>query len=273
MSHSDDFGDRMKSYEAPTTSRVAFKGQPLVVRLDGKSFHTFTKGLARPYDQRLSDLMVDTTKALVDRFHASVGYCQSDEITLAWYHETNSDSEYPFKGRLQKIESLTAAFCSVFFATKLAERIPEKAHLLPTFDARAFSTPTLVEAYNAFLWRQQDCTKNAISMAAQSMFTHKSLSGLKGPQMQERMWSEKGINFNDYPPGFKRGTFVKKVRTLRPLTDEEMAKIPTRNLEIHPKEVIRSSVESMDIWLGKHTNSGVNILFNGELPVYDSDFK
>ena len=89
MSSTDktSLGDRMKSYESLSTSRKAFKGQPLVVRLDGKSFHTFTKGLARPFDQRLSSLMVETTKALVDRFQAKVGYTQSDEITLVWHVE------------------------------------------------------------------------------------------------------------------------------------------------------------------------------------------
>ena len=273
MSHSDDFGDRMKQYEAPSTATRFFKGLPLIVRLDGRAFHTFTKGLGRPYDKRLSDLMVDTTIAMVDRFHATVGYCQSDEITLAWHLDVNSDNEYPFKGRRQKIESLMAAYCSVVFNKKLATAIPEKADAEPTFDARAFQTPTLLEAYNEFLWRQQDCVKNAISMAAQSMFTHKSLSGLSGAQMQERMWAEKGINFNDYPPFFKRGTFVRKIRTVRPLTSEELAKIPAKMLPVHPQEVVRSSVVPFDIWLGRTTNSGVNILFGGEEPIYESAFK
>lgn len=81
----DSLGDRMKMYEAPTTNRVIFKGQPIIARLDGKSFHTFTKGLSRPYDERLKNLMVAITKELVDRYGAIIGYHQSDEITLVWY--------------------------------------------------------------------------------------------------------------------------------------------------------------------------------------------
>lgn len=170
MSNSDktSLGDRMKSYEFPSTSRKAFKGQPLVVRLDGKSFHNFTKGLKRPYDERLSKLMVATTTALVDRFQAKVGYTQSDEISLVWNIECDSSAEFPFDGRFQKMESLLASYATAFFNKKLAEFLPEKEDELPTFDARAFVVPNLMEAYHALLWRQQDATKNAISMAAQS---------------------------------------------------------------------------------------------------------
>lgn len=273
MSNQDDFGDRMKMYEFTSTARRAFKGQPLVVRLDGKNFHTFTKGLSRPFDKRLSDLMADTTKALVERFHAAFGYCQSDEITLVWYYDSDSDAEFPFKGRLQKIESLVAAFCSVYFNKKLAEFIPEKSDEMPTFDARAFQTPNLIEVYNAVLWRQQDCTKNAISMAAQSMFTHKSLAGLNGRQMQARMLAERDVNFNDYPAFFKRGVFVVRKIITAKLTPEEMTRIPEHRREQHSGEFHRRVVEFTDIWLGKLVNSGVQVLFFGEEPQYDSEFK
>lgn len=273
MKNTDDFGDRMKTYESTSTTRRAFKGQPLIVRLDGNNFHTFTKGLKRPFDKRLSDLMADTTKALVDRFHATSGYCQSDEITLVWYQDTHSAAEYPFKGRYQKIESLVAAFASVYFASKLAECLPEKADQLPTFDARAFQTPNLIEAYNEVLWRQQDCTKNAISMAAQSMFTHKSLSGLNGKQMQARMLSERDVNFNDYPAFFKRGSFVVRRTITSALTPMEMEKIPAHKRDQHTGTYERRVLEIRDIWLSKLENSGVQVLFFNEEPQYGSDFK
>ena len=261
MSSTDktSLGDRMKSYEAPSTSRKAFKGQPLVVRLDGKSFHTFTKGLARPFDQRLSSLMVETTKALVDRFQAKVGYTQSDEITLVWHVECDSSSEYPFDGRFQKMESLLAAFATAVFNQRLAEFLPEKVGQLPIFDARAFVVPTLTEAYHAVLWRQQDATKNAISMAAQSMFSHKELIGKHGPEMQEMMW-RKGVNFNDYPAFFKRGTFVRRVKRTRELTADELQAIPEQFRPTGP--VTRSFMEPTDIWLSKQP-SPVDTLFYG----------
>lgn len=252
-------GSRMKEYEQPSTSRRAFKGQPLVVRLDGKSFHTFCKGLKRPYDERLSNLMAVTMGTLVERFQATVGYTQSDEITLVWYHAAHETPEYPFDGRFQKLESLTAAFATAYFNSKLAEEIPEKKDQLPIFDARAFVVPSLKEAYHAILWRQQDATKNAISMAAQSMFSHKSLQGLHGPEMQEKMWKEKGVNFNDYPSFFKRGVFAKRVSRTRSMSEQDYQRIPEEHWPIGGV-ITRSAVELFDCWLSRQPDI-MDVLF------------
>lgn len=256
----DSLGTRMKTYEAPSTSRRAFKGQPLVARLDGKNFHSFTKGLERPFDKRLSDLMIKTTHELVDRFNATVGYVQSDEITLVWLTTPESTIDLPFAGRFQKIESLLAGFCSAFFAKNVGSYLPEKAETVPYFDCRAFVVPNVQEAYHAVLWRQQDCTKNAISMAAQSMFSHKYLQNKSGAEMQELMWKEKGVNFNDYPAFFKRGTFARRVKEARELDQEQLAKIPEAHRPTGP--VIRSFVDTLDIWLTKQEDP-VATLFYG----------
>lgn len=262
MSSTDQtsIGDRMKAYEQPSTSRVAFKGQPLIARLDGKSFHQFTKGLKRPFDKRLSELMAETTAALVDRFGATVGYTSSDEITLAWYAAVDSMVDYPFSGRFQKLDSVLAGYASAYFNKQLPFHLPEKADQVPCFDCRSFVVPSLQEAYHSFLWRQQDCTKNAISMAAQALFSHKSLIGLNGKMMQERMWAERQINFNDYPAFFKRGTFVRRVKEERVLTAEQLAKIPEQHRPTGPVE--RSFIDRVDIWLSKQ-ESGVDVLFKG----------
>jgi len=260
MTDRTTIGDRMKLYEAPSTSRMAFKGQPLVARLDGKSFHTFCKGLKRPFDHRLSDLMVETMMALVDRFNANVGYTQSDEITLVWLTAPDSTVDLPFSGRFQKLESLLAGFCSAFFMKRVPESLPEKADTVPYFDCRAFVVPTVQEAYHSVLWRQQDCTKNAISMAAQSMFSHKYLQCRTGPEMQELMWKEKGVNFNDYPAFFKRGTFARRVKEERMLTEEQLATIPEEHRPTGP--VTRSFVDKIDIWLSKQPDP-VATLFYG----------
>ncbi len=264
----DALGTRMKMYEEPSTSRRAFKGQPLVARLDGKSFHTFTKGLKRPYDQRLSDLMIETMRELVDRFNATVGYVQSDEITLVWLTATDSTVELPFSGRFQKLESLLAGFCSAFFTKRLTEYLPEKAHAIPHFDCRAFVVPSIQEAYHAVLWRQQDCTKNAISMAAQSMFSHKYLQCRNGPEMQELMWKEKGVNFNDYPAFFKRGTFARRVKEERELTAEQLARIPEAHraeVSIPGTKVLRSFVDTVDIWLMKQPDPVAALLYGAPI--------
>lgn len=259
MTDKTTLGDRMKMYEQPTTSRKAFKGQPLVARLDGKSFHTFTKGLERPYDQRLSQLMTATMAALVERFQAAVGYTQSDEITLVWHVPVDGTREYPFDGRIQKIESLTSSFAAAYFNKHLAEYLPEKADELPIFDSRAFTTPTLKEAYHEILWRQQDATKNAISMAAQSMFSHKSLQGLHGPEMQEKMWKEKGVNFNDYPAFFKRGVFAKRISRTRLMSTADYARIPREHWP-ESAMIARTAVETFDCWLSREPEV-MDILF------------
>lgn len=254
-------GDRMKMYETPSTSRKAFKGQPLIARLDGRSFHTFCKGLKRPYDERLSTLMQDTMRFLIDRFQPRVGYVQSDEITLMWHCPVEGTLEFPFDGRFQKLDSLLAAAASVYFTMQLPIVLPEKAGLMASFDCRSFVVPTRQEAYHAFLWRQQDATKNAISMAAQSMFSHKSLQGLHGPEMQEKMWAERGVNFNDYPAFFKRGTFGRRVKIMRDMTQEDCERIPS---EFWPKsgQIERSIIELFDCWLSREVDP-VAVLFDG----------
>ncbi len=247
---SDTLGDRLKGYEAVTTSRKAFRGQPFVIRLDGKSFSTYTRGLQRPYDKRLSDLMVEVTIDLVEEFGALAGYTQSDEITLGFYLPADSQSQYVFDGKFQKLESLTAAFATAEFIDQRKRFLPGwKPQILPLFDSRAFVVPNLQELYHAFLWRQQDATKNAISMAASAYFSHSKLHGKTGEEKQEMLFQGPGINFNDYPSFFKRGTFVQRVKKMIELTPEQLQNIPVQHRPTGPVE--RTSVEPMDIWLSK----------------------
>ncbi len=255
----DSLGDRMKAYEAVSTARRAFKGQPLIARLDGKNFHGFTRGLRRPYDARLTDLMVSTTRELVDVLGAAVGYTQSDEITLAWHLDADAPGEYPYGGRFQKVDSLAAAHATAHFNRRLPEHLPEKSAQLPVFDCRSFAVPNLQEAYHVFLWRQQDATKNAIFMAAQSMYSHLELQRKSGQEMQEMMF-RKGVNFNEYSFCFKRGTFVRRVWELRELTSEQLARIPEEHRPSGPVE--RSFVDAVDIWLTKQS-APINALFYG----------
>lgn len=262
MAFQDSLGDRMKSYEFPDTQRKAFKGQPIVARLDGKAFHTFCKGLKRPFDERLSKLMIRVTSFLVDRFNANIGYTQSDEITLVWFADSTSSTEYVFDGRFQKMDSLIAAACTAKFNQELETFIPEKAAELPIFDCRSFVVPNLLEAYHSVLWRQQDCTKNAISMAAQSMFSHKSLQGQNGSQMQERMWAEKGVNFNEYPAAFRRGTFARRVKVFKPIDDDLARKLSAKGIMMPTAPIERSEIQICNAWL-QRMEDPVSFLFKG----------
>jgi tRNA(His) 5'-end guanylyltransferase len=265
----DDLGTRLKGYEAVSTGGKAFKGQPLVARLDGRGFHTFCKGLKKPFDDRLSRLMIRCMRSLVDRFGANVGYTQSDEISLAWFADSTSTTEYVFDGRFQKLNSLLAAYCTAVFNRDLQTFLPEKGAELPIFDCRSFVVPNLLEAYHSILWRQQDATKNAISMAAQSMFSHKSLQGLKGWQMQEKMWAEKGVNFNTYPAHFRRGTFARRVKVVKPLDPATIAKLEAlgRPLPNQVTGVERSEIQTSNAWL-QRLDDPVSYLFKDGQEVY-----
>ena len=256
----DALGDRMKSYEASSTHRIAFKGLPIVARLDGKCFSKFTKNLARPFDKRLTTLMTDITKQLVDEFGAQCGYTQSDEITLVWYVPSDSKSEYPFAGRLQKFESILAATASAFMTRHIGRLIPEKAESIPVFDCRAFTVPNKQEAVNCLIWRQQDCTKNAISMAATTLLGHKACMNKSGPEKQELMFTKAGVNFNDYPASFKRGVFVRRVKDIRQLSPERLAEIPVEYRPTQP--VLRTFIDVEDIWLTKQIDP-IGVIFDG----------
>lgn len=221
-------GDRMKGYESLTTQTKLMPKLPVVARLDGKAFHTFTKGLKRPYDKRLSDLMVETTKFLVSETNANCGYTQSDEITLVWYFE-NDKTQMSYGGKLFKLQSDLSALCTLFFNKRLEEFLPEKKEQMPRFDCRVWNVPTLDEAVNCFLWRENDATRNSISMAAQSEFSHTQLQGKNRSQMQDMLMLDRNINWNDYPAFFKRGTYVQKSRKMIKFSTEELERLPKRH--------------------------------------------
>jgi len=135
---------------------------------------------------------------------------------------------------------------------------------LPTFDCRVFNLPTLEESANAFLWRELDATKNAISMASSVYFSPKQLHGKSGKEKQEMLFQEHNINFNDYPSFFKRGTFLRRVTEEQYLSDEELAKIPER----HRPEgaIIRSRIVDLKMPRMLSIINRVGVLFNGEDP-------
>ena len=223
----DNIGNRIKMYENQTCGIKLIPRIPFIARLDGKGFSKFTKGLKRPYDERLSKLMIETTKYLVKETNANCGYTQSDEITLVWYTDKIDSSIY-FDGRLFKMISDMASMASVFFNKNLAEYLPEKKDKMPRFDCRVFNAPTTDEATNAFLWREQDATKNSISMAAQSVYSHNQLMNKTGSEKQEMLF-QKGINWNDYPDFFKRGTYIQRKRVLTKFSAEEIEKLPSKH--------------------------------------------
>lgn len=192
---SDSLADRMKAYEQAEAGRRLMPLLPALARIDGRSFSRFTHDLERPYDERLSRVMIETTKYLVKETGARVGYTQSDEITLAWY-APDPKREIFFSGRIQKMVSVLAALTTVEFNRLLTSELADHLARRPVFDCRVWSVPNLSEAANTFLWRERDATKNSISMAARAYYSHEAITGCSGSEMQDKL----AVTALDLPP-------------------------------------------------------------------------
>ena len=279
----DALGDRMKEYEGAEAGRRFLPQLPILARIDGRKFSNFTHGMQRPYDERMSNLMVDTTMWLVQETNANCGYTQSDEITLTWYSD-DPKSQVFFDGRIQKLTSVLASMTAVRFYsllrdyfvppddtvatyymdTRFADRLESR---LPHFDCRVWTVPTLEEGANTFLWREWDATKNSIQMAAQEVCSHKELHGKNGAEQREMLW-QKGINWNDYPSFFKRGSFICRRKVLRKFTVSEMEKLPEKHVARRNPELMVERSEHVRVEMppfAKVTNR-VGVIYRGEEP-------
>lgn len=224
----DAFGSRMKMFEGMEADRRLMGLLPAFARLDGKCFHNFTKNMERPYDKRLSDLMCATARYLAEETNACMAYTQSDEITLAWYSDDIKSQIY-FDGRISKMISVLAAQCSCYFNQEFINFFYEcQKPSTAIFDCRVWNVPTLEEGANVFLWRELDATKNSITMAASSVYSHTELMNKNGKEKQE-MLHQKGINFNNYPDFFKRGTYIQRRKVMTSFTTDEIDKLPLKH--------------------------------------------
>jgi tRNA(His) 5'-end guanylyltransferase len=204
-------GDRMKRYEQATFT-VLPRRTYTVIRVDGKAFHTYLRGAQRPFDEQFAGDMDATAQALCKEISGAVfAYAQSDEISVLATDFGSQQTEPWFAGEVQKIVSISASVATA----ALNARRPGRTAL---FDARVFTIADPVEVANYFLWRQRDAVRNSIAMAAQAHFSHRELHGVNTGQMQELLWSQRGVNWNDYPDGFKRGRIVVKETGEREVT-------------------------------------------------------
>jgi len=256
-----NLSERMKMYEKLYSQKL-MPGLPAFARLDGKNFSKFTKGLKKPFDDRLSYFMIDLTKYLVKETNAIVSYTQSDEITLMWYNLKNPAGIF-YEGKVQKMVGELTALASVFFNKHLSERLPEKSETTPRFDARVWNVPSLEEAVNEFIWRERDCVKNSISMAAQSVYSHNALDGMNGSDKQD-MLMEKGINWNDYPSYFKRGSYIRRSKKFIPFSAEELEKLPAKHeARTNPNlQIERNVIEVLDLKPIEQIENRIETLFN-----------
>jgi tRNA(His) guanylyltransferase len=192
-------GDILKRFEEVFVSQKLLSHCPIIARIDGRSFHSYTRGFARPFDTNMTYTMISTLKSLVKEFHADIGYTQSDEISLCWL---GTQQEPLFDGKVFKLCSTIASAATGFFNDWKPE-----SWKIANFDCRVFNVPDAAWMVKYLIWRERDCTKNSISMAASSIFSPKDLHKKKSADKQEMLFS-KGINWDAYPAAFKRGTYV-----------------------------------------------------------------
>lgn len=200
----DDLGNRMKTYES-TSKTFLTKRMPVIIRIDGKAFHTYTRGLIKPFDENLANAMAETARYLCENISGcKLAFYQSDEISLLITNNDKITTESWFNNNLQKMVSVSASLATAKFNSLDWEGKPLD---LALFDSRAFILPE-DEVVNYFLWRQQDATRNSVSMVAQTNFPHKELQYLSSAELQEKLFSEKEINWNDIETWKKRGLCV-----------------------------------------------------------------
>lgn len=237
MSNKDSLGDRMKRYENVSRNYLT-RRVPVIIRIDGRAFHTFTRGLKKPFDRILMDSMQHTMKALCENIQGCVfGYTQSDEITLVLtdYDKITTDGWFGYN--IQKMASVSASMATVQFNKCLeheysdifvfskdepeeyVEKLSEKLGKA-MFDSRAFSMPK-DEVCNCLIWRQQDATRNSIESVGQSNFSHKELHGKTCNMIQDMLWKERGINWNDLSTDCKRGACCYRTRSEETVSDKD----------------------------------------------------
>lgn len=239
----DDLGIRMKeNYEKPAQTKL-IRRTPVAIRIDGKAFHTFTKGFQKPFDSVLIKSMQETTKYLCEHIQGCVfGYTQSDEITLILIDYDKLETCAWFNYEIQKLCSISASMTTMVFNNAFRKqsakwamnyfkphndfyyeqcKIYNDAFNKAIFDARCFNIPK-EEVTNLIYWRQLDATRNSIQMVGRTVYSHKELYELSCNEIQNKLLTEKNINWNDYPTICKRGSACLKNEEGKWFIDTEM---------------------------------------------------
>lgn len=216
MTVHDDLGTRMKEFYEQVPKTKLMRRTPVIIRIDGKAFHTFTRGFKRPFDEILIKTMQETTKYLCENIQGCVlGYTQSDEITLVLVDYQRLETSAWFDYEVQKMCSIAASMATMAFNKFFYDNIPVDSEYYgqyymalekgAMFDARVFNIPK-EEVTNCIYWRQLDATRNSIQMVGQANFSHKELQNKSCNDIQDMLMLQKGINWNDLPTHQKRGS-------------------------------------------------------------------
>lgn len=253
----DLLGQRMKEQYEDRTRYYLPRRTFTILRLDGCHFHTYTRGLNKPFDKGLSEDMDNAIIAMLPELQGSVfAYTQSDEISVLLTDFAQPGTSAWFDGNIQKMSSVAASIMTAHFndyrkirnqiynAQFAGTDLPKLAFNLAYFDCRVFTIPDRVEVMNLFRWRQQDCVRNSVSMVAQSHFSPKELHGKSQSDMHE-MLHQKGVNWaTDFTDGEKNGRIIVKTKYT------EIVPVPDpQNFKICDQAVERSRWESQGAWV------------------------
>ena len=223
----DCLGDRMKDYESRNQYFLQ-RRTPVCIRVDMRAGHTFTRGFKRPFDEMFGNAMVRTMEYCAKNIGNCVfAYCQSDEITFILVDYEKLETDAWFSYRTDKLCSISASMATMAFNKYFYEnayqvrpddvRLPDHEEAIyksilykaaekgAMFDARVFNIPK-EEVCNLIYWRQLDATRNSIQMVGQANFSHSELQGCSCSVIQDMLHEQKGINWNDFPTRWKRGT-------------------------------------------------------------------
>lgn len=201
----DELGNRIKDQYEDRTRYFLPRRTYTIIRVDGKAFHTLTKNCPRPFDPLLMSTMDMVAQDLCKEIQgAKLAYVQSDEISILLTDFETIHTDAWFDGNIQKIVSVAASIATKSFNAN--------SHMTTqaAFDARVFTIPDPVEVSNYFVWRQQDAVRNSIQMAARAVFSHKECNDKNVNELQEMMFQQKQINWNNYSAGEKRGRVILK---------------------------------------------------------------
>lgn len=202
----DSLGDRVKGYEAAYNHKFT-RRTPLIIRVDGKAFHTFTRGCKKPFDQDLINAMAHAaTETAKEMQGFKLAYVQSDECTflLTDYDDLRTGAWFGYE--VNKIVSIAASAFTAHFNWYWHIRC-DQPYSTAMFDARAFNVPR-DDWQNVFIWRQQDWARNSLQMLSRAHYSHKELEGKNTADMHELLY-EKGINWAELSSQHKNGTFIR----------------------------------------------------------------
>lgn len=239
---------RMRAYEAVSKTTLV-RRTPVIIRIDGRAFHTFTSGFQKPFDRVLMQAMQDTMKKLAENIEGcKFGYTQSDEITLILKDYETIKTGAWFDYEVEKMVSISASMATLYFNRAFAKRVDEYAQQVgddekakrqlsvykfamgvgAMFDSRAFSVPK-DDVCNNLIFRQRDATRNSIEMVGQAYFSQSELNGVNTDKIQDMLFTQKGVNWNDFPTDCKRGSCTYRVHmestVPNPRNPEEMVTV------------------------------------------------